>query len=194
MIYVMDMTRIHREDWFRIAAEQLLRHGAGGLTLARLTEAAGVTQGSYYHHFGGQGGFKQAFLEHLEGRAFVELAFPEGPEPLTPEQGREALRRLVALIASEDLALEAAVRQWASSDPQVAELVDRVDTRRAGLIYRLFLAVVGEPERAAYLARLNGAFYLGAVTSRPPIEGAEYARMAGDLERLLDLPAREESA
>lgn len=175
-------------DWFDIAARQLVEHGEAGLTLAALTRAARVTQGSYYHHFGGQSGFVREFLEHLKDRAFGHLRALEAVDASTPQAARRALRGIVEAVAGEDLALEAAVRRWAHSNSHVARVIHELDEARATLIYSLFLTATGSAERAAYLARLNGAFYLGAVQSTPPIQGAEYARMASDLERLLDAP------
>ena len=180
------MAPMTRDDWFRVASRQLVEHGEPGLKIAALTRAAGVTQGSYYHHFGGQAGFVRAFLEHLTSRAFGPASILVGDED-TPDGARAALRRLVQAIATEDLELEAAVRRWAHSDPTVAGVVDDIDAHRAALVEGLFLAITGDPASASYLTRLNTAFYLGAVWSRPPIQGDDYARMAGDLERLLDL-------
>ncbi|GAA2520668.1 TetR/AcrR family transcriptional regulator [Pilimelia columellifera] len=174
-----------QEDWFRIACEGLILEGEAGLTLHALTTRAGVTHGSFYHHFKGQAGFVTAFLEHLERRAFIDVPAAEDHDLATPVGAQEALRRLVEIIAAEDLHLEAAVRRWAQSNPTVAVVVNEIDARRAELLCRLFLAATGDVARAAYLARLNGALYLGAVHSRPPIQGAEYARMATDLARLL---------
>jgi AcrR family transcriptional regulator len=182
------MAQMTKDEWFRIASRQLVAHGEAGLTLAALTRAAGVTQGSYYHHFGGQAGFIEGFLAHLAGRAFVDVAALADQDATTAAGARRALRHLVAIIAAEDLQLEAAVRRWAQSNPRVARAVAQIDRRRARLLKRLFLAATGDPARAAHLARLNGAFYLGAVHSRPVIQGAEYARMASELERLIDAP------
>lgn len=194
IVYVMVMAPMTRNDWFEVASRQLVAHGEAGLTLASLTAAAGVTQGSYYHHFGGRQGFLDAFLTYLEARAFLDVAAmleedALAADPATPVGARLALRRLVAVIASEDLAFEAAVRRWAHGNPRVAAVIARIDARRAELLERLFLAATGDPARAAYLTRLNGAFYLGAVHAQPPIQGEEYLRMAGDLERLAEGPA-----
>lgn len=182
------MAQMTREDWFRIAGEQLVEHGEAGLTIQSLTRRAGVTQGSYYHHFGSQAGFVEAFLEHLAERAFVDVSTLADQDTSTPEGARQALRRIVELVAAEDLRLEAAVRRWAHRNPAVAALVDRIDAQRGRLLFDLFLAATGDEERAFFLTRVNGAAYLGAVHSRPPIEGEEYARMAAELERLLDVP------
>jgi AcrR family transcriptional regulator len=186
------MARLSRDDWFRIAGGQLVRHGEAGLTLSALTRAAGVTQGSFYHHFGSHPAFVEAFLDHVAGRAFVDVSrvMATGTEQgehdvTTPEGARQALRRLVQVIAAEDLQLEAAVRAWALSNDRAARMVAEVDARRGDLLGRLFLAATGDPVRAAFLARLNATFYLGAVHARPVVQGEEYAAMAHELERLL---------
>lgn len=180
------MAQMTRDDWFRIAGEQLVRHGESALTIQSLTRQAGVTHGSYYHHFGSQAGFVEAFVEHLTERAFVDVSAQVDHDASTPVGAREALRRLVEVIASKDLRLEAAVRRWAHGNPTVAAVVDRIDAQRGELLFRLFLVATGDQEKAAFLARLNGAVYLGAVYSKPPIEGGEYSRMAHTLEHLLD--------
>ncbi|SCG58410.1 transcriptional regulator, TetR family [Micromonospora halophytica] len=184
----MFMTQMTKDDWFRVASRQLVEHGEQGLTLAALTSAAGVTQGSFYHHFGGQAGFVEAFLAHLAARAFIDVSAAADEDSTTPAGARRALRRLVEIIAAEDLELEAAVRRWSQSNARVAEVVAEIDSRRGELLGRLFLVATGDPSRAAHLTRLNGTFYLGAVHSRPVVQGEEYARMARDLERLIEPP------
>lgn len=176
--------RLDRPSWFEVAARLLVQRGGRGLRVEALCRAAGVTKGSFYHHFRDLAEFKAEFVDYLYQRGaaspLARLAALEAP--------REKLSGLIEAIAGEDLELEAAIRRWAASDPAVEEHVHRVDEARAAFVTDLYHQIVpGDPELAGDLSRLAQAFYLGAVMLDPPITGAEYRRIAGTLDRIVQV-------
>lgn len=179
---VFAVSRLDRVAWYQAAARLLVDQGGPGLRVESLCRAAGVTKGSFYHHFGDLSEFKSGLVEYLYLRGAIsplsELAAVGSP--------RERLRGLVEAIAREDLALDAAIRRWAASDPAVAEHVHRVDEARAAFVADLYGELVpDDPELAGDLSRLAQAFYLGAVLLDPPITGDEYRRLAKILDRIV---------
>lgn len=170
-----------RQEWLAIAERVLVQRGPSALTIDELTRRAGVTKGSFYHHFGGQPGFVDAFLEHL-----AHLGFDEVVARLdTHEPALDQLRQLAGLIAEHDPALERAVRRWGVISPAVADLLREVDRMRLDLWQQMFARVTGDEELALRLARLNLALYLGSLQIDPPIRGSEYVDLASDLEVLM---------
>jgi AcrR family transcriptional regulator len=175
------MARMTKDDWFVIARTVLKERGHEALTIEELVSRAGVTKGSFYHHFGGQPAFIDAFLAHVRDRAFADVV-ADVNETASP---REQLGQLVRAIAVHSPRLERAVRVWALSSPAAAALVQAVDADRYAYVRGLFLAATDDPQQAEFLTRLNFAFYLGCLQIDPPITGEEYVAMAGALERLL---------
>jgi len=126
--------KLDRSSWFRVAARLLVERGGGGLRVEALCRDAGVTKGSFYHHFRDLGEFKTAFMDYLYQRGAMDpmsrLEALDSP--------RERLRGLIEAIACEDLALEAAVRRWAASDPAVAEHLRQVDQARMAFVAEMY--------------------------------------------------------
>lgn len=174
--------RLDRSSWFRVAARLLVERGGSGLRVETLCRDAGVTKGSFYHHFHDLAEFKTAFADYLHRRGAMDplsrLAAVDSP--------RERLRALIGAIADEDLALEAAVRRWAASDPAVAEHLRQVDRARTAFVAEMYHEILpDDPELADDMCRLAQAFYLGAVMLEPPVTGEEYRRLAALLDRIV---------
>jgi AcrR family transcriptional regulator len=51
--------------WFDAAARLLISEGPTALTIERLCVAAGVTKGSFYHHFRNRSEFQARFVVEL---------------------------------------------------------------------------------------------------------------------------------
>lgn len=174
--------RLDRDAWYEVAARVLVDQGGFGLRVESLCRAAGVTKGSFYHHFRDLSEFTAGFVEYLYRRG-AKNPLSELPAISSPH---ERLRRLIEAIANEDLALEAAIRRWAASDRGVADHVRRVDAAGAAFLTDLYGELIPrDAELAGDLSRLARAFYLGAVMLDPPITGDEYRRLAGLLDRIV---------
>lgn len=182
------MTRLTKPDWFAIAERVLVECGAAGLTIEELTRRAGVTKGSFYHHFRSQSGFVDAFLQHLAHLGFSDVV----AEVDATGSALDQLRQLSDLIAEHDPTLEIAVRRWGATNLAVADMLARVDRLRLEFFQRLYERATGDADVAGQLARLSLAVYLGSLQISPPIQGEEYAGMARALERLL--PASDQQA
>lgn len=167
-------------DWFAIAGQVLAEHGPSALTIEELTRRAGVTKGSFYHHFGSQPGFVDAFVNHLSQLGFADVATRVD----TRESPRNQLRQMVRLVAEHDPALERAVRRWSVTSPAVAQMLAEVDRLRLDFLRQLFEQAIGDPDLAVKLARLNLACYLGGLQLDPVMVGEEYVEAAGLLEGL----------
>ena len=67
------MGRFSKSDWLKLAVRLLGEEGPAAMTIERLTQAAGRTRGSLYHHFQSREGFLVALMawwraQALEGR------------------------------------------------------------------------------------------------------------------------------
>lgn len=85
----------NRERLLWAAKELISECGAGGLTMDRLAERAGVGKGTVFRRFGSRAGLMLALLHDSE--VDFQSRFMFGPPPLGP--GAPALERLVAFGA-----------------------------------------------------------------------------------------------
>lgn len=170
-----------RADWFAVARRLLVAHGGAALTVEELTTRAGVTKGSFYHHFQGQQGFVEAFLADVRHRAFADVV--ADVDAAAPP--REHLGQLATAISGHTPALERALRRWAATSPAVAAVVAQVDRDRLAYVRGLFVRVTGDDRAAELLARLHLAFYVGCLHVDPPVHGAEFLEMVARMEQLL---------
>lgn len=109
-----------------LAGQDLLRSGGiGAVKLHSLTKAAGLTTGSFYHHFGGMPDYLDA-LAACFGDDQVESHL-KGTESLEP---RDRIVTLMAMARERKLIpLDAAMRDWAGSSSAAAKAVEAVDHR-----------------------------------------------------------------
>jgi AcrR family transcriptional regulator len=135
------MTRLERTDWLDFALGELAEKGHGALKAQTLAARLGVTRGSFYRHFEDLEAFKRDLIAHWTDRTTEELVRAVVREGDAEHQLIGLMRRAF----SSGVALERAVRAWATADSHVAELVSAVDWRRVRFAEQL-LTALGVPE------------------------------------------------
>jgi len=156
----------------------LAESGIRTLTIDSLSARLGLSKGSFYHHFGGMAGYRQALLEYFEereNRDFIERA-NAAPQPA----GEPRLRHMVADVMAAEGGrpdLENAVRSWASIDPVARAHLDRIDVARVAFLQEQFEAMGLEPQAAAEFARIAHLMSLGAAQTLPPLAPPEIVRL-----------------
>lgn len=136
------MARMAREDWLALGLASLAETGPAALTVEALTNRAGRTRGSFYHHFDDREDFVDGVL-NLWRRQTADIAASPG-----------------ATLADLDLALERGVRKMAGAGSVVgavdAERVSRLRethadpespaaTDYAQIAYAVFLGLLADP-------------------------------------------------
>lgn len=104
------------------------------MKLQALTEELGLTTGSFYHHFGGMAEYLDELARHYgSDQPRKSLALADDADP------RVRLRQLYALAMDERMGpLDAAMRDWAGSNPLAAEAVHNADEILLRFIERAF--------------------------------------------------------
>ncbi|MFC0681263.1 TetR/AcrR family transcriptional regulator [Lysobacter korlensis] len=152
-----------RQRWLREGLEILADSGTVGLTIESLSERLRLSKGSFYHHFGGMPGYRQALLEYFEHRENQEFIDRARAAPVPA--GAARVRHIVAdAMAAEGgrPRLEAAVRAWASSDPIAREYIDRIDRARVDFLQGELQAMGLEQQAAADFAQIGHLMSIGA--------------------------------
>jgi AcrR family transcriptional regulator len=119
-------SRFARSDWLELGERLLCAEGPSALSLERLTEVAGRTKGSFYHHFRSRDGFLAALAAHWRQHIVEPSARPYRDDP-RPEVWRALLLEAPFQLNQP---FERALRRLAVSEPIVAAAVERVDRER----------------------------------------------------------------
>lgn len=153
-----DLSRFSKSDWLKLAAQLLGEEGPGAMTIERLTEAAGRTRGSLYHHFQSREGFLVAMMDWwraqvIEGRDERFAAALDDAAAL-----REWMRKEPFLW---DARFERGVRQLAVTEPIVAATLRQIDEARIAGVAAMIAQVRPEVEDPQSLAFIQYAVVVG---------------------------------
>lgn len=177
------MTKLSREDWLEIGLQQLGSEGPAGLRITPLCQRAGVTRGSFYHHFADQKAFAAALLSHWEKAHTLQLI------ELVERADADAVGRrhlLSALTAGLDMRVEAEIRRWAASDASAQAVLERVDARRLDFLTEINRQENSLDEPAARdLAGIEYAVFLAYPVLFPSSEETDYRRVGRMLDRMI---------
>jgi len=165
-------------NWLDLGLKTLTSQGFTALKAEPLAKAMGVSRGSFYWHFADIDAYRAAVLTHWR-----EVAAEQIIADLEEHRGDEPpLHRLLRRSFGDRLALERAVRSWATSDPVARKAVEAIDRRRLSYVERL-LEQTGLPHDIAQArAQILYWAFLGFALSDKPLNGA---RQAAILEQLI---------
>jgi AcrR family transcriptional regulator len=174
--------QLSAKDWLDQGLKTLAESGFTALKAEPLAKAMGVSRGSFYWHFADIGAFHTAILGHWR-----EVAAEQIIADVEAGAGHDnPLALLLRRVFGERLALENAVRTWASVDPAARAAVQAIDRRRLGYVENLLkqsgLAVAPARARAQIL---YWAFLGYALSDRP----LPPARRQAALDELLRMAA-----
>ncbi|HWF53186.1 MAG TPA: TetR/AcrR family transcriptional regulator [Solirubrobacteraceae bacterium] len=149
--------RLSIDDWIELGFTLLAEEGLSGIKIDRLCARMGVTKGSFYWHFTDLQAYLDALAERWgEVRDSARGTFRE-LEQLEPH---ERLRRMMEVLADpRQWTLERAVREWARSEPRVAERVRASDRWVSRAVLKAFREAGFTGADAEVRAR--GLFYAG---------------------------------
>ncbi len=160
----MPVPEDRRLQYFDAAYTLLAEQGYGGLKLAPLCEALGVTTGAFYHFFASWKDFTTQLLNHWQAHRttlLVELARSEA-------RGIDQLDALMQFSLELPHSAEAAIRVWSSIDPDVGAVQAAVDEARFGVVSDAIRDIVPDPATADRLAQLGIMVLVGFETSGVP--------------------------
>jgi AcrR family transcriptional regulator len=172
--------QLSAKDWLDQGLRTLAESGFTALKAEPLAKAMGVSRGSFYWHFADIGAFHAAILDHWREVAAeqiianVEAASDhDNPLPLLLRQAFGAR-----------LALENAVRTWATLDPLARAAVQAIDRRRLDYVESLLRASGLSPDVARARAQILYWAFLGYALSDKPLPRARQAAVLDELLRM----------
>ena len=140
----------------------------------------GVSRGSFYWHFADIGAFHTAILKHWR-----EVAAERIIANLEAAADHEnPLWLLLRQAFGGKLALEKAVRSWATLDPLARGAVQAIDRRRLGYIESLLRASGLSPGVARARAQILYWAFVGFALSEQPLPRAKQQAVLDELLRI----------
>ena len=179
------MERLTAEDYYREALAVLGEHGSEAMTIAVLCERLDVTKGSFYHHFGGLPGFVEGLLAYWEREHSDRLI------AISKAQPDPSLRiaKLTDMGVHLPHASESAIRSWGRSNPEVAEVVARVDKRRERHLVDAVGALGVDRPHARLLGRIALSLLIGVQQREHPVDLKRLRQMFEEVTKLVFLEA-----
>lgn len=116
-----------RQDWVQAAVAAFRRGGRGAVRVEALAKEAGITRGSFYHHFRDRAELLEAILESWE--AETERIIREADREESPGQRLRAFFRRAQEV-EHDYPPDVEILAWAREDADVAERARVVEGRR----------------------------------------------------------------
>jgi AcrR family transcriptional regulator len=174
--------RLSVDDWIDAGFTLLAEAGIQALKLDRLCGHLGVTKGSFYWHFADMTAYRTALA-----RAWAELRDHDrsGFGQLSGLPPRERLATMMATLRAErQRALERAMREWARTDPAVADSVRAADHTVVAAVRTAFQDAGFDPDEADMRAHATFAAGIGFLHLSDAPAGA---RLAAQQERFLDV-------
>lgn len=139
-----------RRRWLQAGQSLLRRGGVAAVKLQALTAETGLTTGSFYHHFSGMA----EYLEELAGYYGADQ-LTQVLDALLPLAPRERLRRLAEISDDEQMfPVDAAMRDWAGSNPSAAASVKATDATLLRYMEQAFIDLGHDTEAARTRALL----------------------------------------
>lgn len=165
-------------DWLDLGLKVLATKGFTALKAEPLAKAMGVSRGSFYWHFADIGAFHVAVLNHWREIAAEQVI--SGVEAAAGEPLAVLLRRTFGAR----LALERAVRSWATSNAAARQAVLAIDKRRLDYVASLLAAAGLDPAIAQARAQILYWAFLGFALSDRPLPKPQHDLAVDELIRM----------
>ncbi|BBY99086.1 TetR/AcrR family transcriptional regulator [Mycolicibacterium fallax] len=169
---------VSREAYFDTGLEVLADAGFGGLKLAVVCNRLGVTTGSFYHYFSNWGHYTRELIEHWGQSTHKRVA---ALQAITDPTDR--IRKITHVGLNLPHEADAAIRTWASVDPEVRAAQVEVDFERFEVIRTAAREIVRNDRQSRIFAELAVYLLTGYEQSTLPHQSEDLAWM---FNRLID--------
>jgi AcrR family transcriptional regulator len=172
--------QLSAQDWLDQGLKTLAQSGFTALKAEPLAKAMGVSRGSFYWHFADIGAFHAAILKHWRDIAAEQII----ANVEAASKHEDPLALLLRRVFGEKLALESAVRTWATLDPAARAAVQAIDQRRLGYVEGLLKQSGLPTERAHARAQILYWAFLGFALSDRPLPKDRHQAMLDEMLRI----------
>jgi len=172
--------QLSAKDWLDAGLKALAANGFTALKAEPLAKALNVSRGSFYWHFADLAAFHAAVLGHWREVAAERIIADLEHAP----NGEDPLRLLLRRTFSGRLALEKAVRSWATFDPEARAAVQAIDRRRLDYVELLLRKAGLREDLAQARAQILYWAFIGYALSDRPLPKARQDLVLEELMRM----------
>jgi AcrR family transcriptional regulator len=172
--------QLSAKDWLDAGLKALAANGFTALKAEPLAKALKVSRGSFYWHFADLAAYHAAVLGHWREVAAERIIADLESAP----EGESPLRLLLRRTFSGRLALEKAVRSWATFDPNARAAVQAIDRRRLDYVELLLRKAGLRDELAQARAQILYWAFIGYALSDRPLPRARQELVLEELMRM----------
>ena len=176
--------QLSAKDWLDQGLKALAERGFTALKAEPLAKAMGVSRGSFYWHFADIGAFHQAILKRWREVAAEQIIANLGA---AASDHANPVPLLLHQAFGGKLALEEAVRSWATLDPLARSEVQAIDRRRLSYVEGMLRASGLSSDVARARAQILYWAFIGFALSEKPLPRA---RQQAVLDELLQFASR----
>lgn len=179
---VVKKRRFTEEDWIALGLEELSAKGCDAVKLEAICKAAGLTRGSFYHHFQDH----ESFLTGL-AQSWLEAQTEEVAKTVEIEASVEAQSAALTQAAMNiDYRLELGIRELGRRLPCVNEIIRRADAMRLTVISKLYQGRFGlDAKDADQFAYIEYAAFSGIILLDPEIHVERQQALADLFEKTM---------
>jgi AcrR family transcriptional regulator len=170
--------QLSAKDWLDQGLKTLAKSGFTALKAEPLAKAMGVSRGSFYWHFASLGAFHAAILKYWR-----EVAAEQIIANLEAAKNASPLPMLLRQAFGGRLALEKAVRSWATFDPAARTAVQAIDRRRLDYVEGMLRAAGLAPVTARARAQILYWAFVGSALSDEALPQAKQHAVFDELLR-----------
>jgi AcrR family transcriptional regulator len=171
--------QLSAKDWLDQGLRTLAKSGFTALKAEPLAKAMGVSRGSFYWHFADIGAYHAAILKHWR-----EVAAEQIIRDVEASPERNVTAALLRRAFGGKLALENAVRTWATFDPTARTTVQAIDRRRLDYVENLLGSSGLPPDVARARAQILYWAFVGFALSDKPLSRTGQAKVVAELLRI----------
>jgi AcrR family transcriptional regulator len=168
------------KDWLDRGLRALASGGFTALKAEPLAKAMGISRGSFYWHFADIGAFHAAILKRWREVAGEQII----ADLDAAANHADPVELMLRQAFGSNLALEKAVRNWATFDPAARAAVQAVDRRRLEYIESLLGAAGLNPATARAKAQILYWAFVGFALSDQPLPRAKQQAVLDELMRI----------
>ena len=172
--------QLSAKDWLDQGLKTLAESGFTALKAEPLAKAMGVSRGSFYWHFADIGAFHAAILKHWREVAAEQII----ANLEAASDNRDRLPLLLRQAFGGRLALESAVRTWATVEPAARSAVQAIDRRRLSYVESMLRAAGLSPGVARARAQIFYWAFVGFARSDKPLPRARQRAVLDELLRM----------
>jgi AcrR family transcriptional regulator len=177
--------QLSAKDWLDAGLKALAQSGFTALKADPLAKTLHVSRGSFYWHFADLAAFHAAVLAYWREVAAERIIADLEATPA----GQSPVERLLLRTFSGRLALEKAVRSWASFDGQARAAVQAIDRRRLDYV-ELLLRQAGLPAGIAQArAQILYWAFVGYALADKPLPKARQELVLNELMQMALRPS-----